>query len=140
MLPNSDMEQNEINFGRFYLDLRNRTLSSNGVPIGLKSKPFDILCVLALADGKLVTKDELMSKVWPGIVVEEAIFRFTFLLSAKHLAKKEVVQYTCLPCPAAVIGWPARERHLRQSPLSSAVLTQSDFRVAPRLQSSRSRT
>lgn len=65
------MEPNVISFGRFHLDLRNRTLSSNGVPIELKNKPFDILCVLILADGKLVTKDELMSKVWPGIVVEE---------------------------------------------------------------------
>jgi TolB-like protein len=65
------MEQNEISFGRFHLDLRNRTVTSNGVSIELKNKAFDILCVLALADGKLVTKDELMSKVWPGIVVEE---------------------------------------------------------------------
>ena len=65
------MERNEISFGPFRLDLRNRTLSSNGVPIELKNKPFDILCTLAVAKGELVTKDELMSKVWPGLVVEE---------------------------------------------------------------------
>jgi TolB-like protein len=66
------MERNEVSFGRFHLDLRRRELSSNGVPIELKSKAFDILCVLASAQGKVVTKDELMAKVWPGRVVEES--------------------------------------------------------------------
>ena len=65
------MDPNEISFGRFHLDLRSRTLSGSDVSIELKNKSYDMLCVLALADGKLVTKDELMSKVWPGIVVEE---------------------------------------------------------------------
>src|SRR5712691_5872879 len=65
------MERNEVSFGRFRLDLRHRKLSSNGVPIELKSKAFDILCVLASAEGKAVSKDEIMAKVWPGLVVEE---------------------------------------------------------------------
>jgi TolB-like protein/Tfp pilus assembly protein PilF len=65
------MEPNEVSFGRFRLDPRNRKLSSNGAPIELKNKAFDILCVLASAQGQVVTKDELMAKVWPGLVVEE---------------------------------------------------------------------
>src|SRR5712692_7279565 len=66
------MERNEVSFGRFRLDLRHRKLSSNGDPIELKSKAFNILCVLASAQGKVVTKDELMATVWPGRVVEES--------------------------------------------------------------------
>ena len=66
------MGPNEVNFGRFRLDLRHRKLSSNGVAIALKSKALDILCVLASSQGKVVTKDELMAKVWPGLVVEES--------------------------------------------------------------------
>jgi TolB-like protein/Tfp pilus assembly protein PilF len=58
-------------FGSFRLDLHQRRLFGNGVPLELKSKAFDILCVLACARGELVTKDELMAKVWPGLVVEE---------------------------------------------------------------------
>jgi TolB-like protein len=65
------MGLDEVSFGRFRLDLRHRRLSSGGVPIELKSKAFDILCVLASAQGEVVTKDELMAKVWPGLVVEE---------------------------------------------------------------------
>jgi TolB-like protein len=65
------MEPDELSFGRFRLDLRQRKLFRDGVPVGLKSKAFDILGVLAAADGQLVTKDELLAKVWPGMVVEE---------------------------------------------------------------------
>jgi TolB-like protein/Tfp pilus assembly protein PilF len=65
------MQPDELTFGRFRLDLRQRKLFSGGAPIDLKSKAFDILCVLASADGKVVTKDEILAKVWPGLVVEE---------------------------------------------------------------------
>lgn len=58
-------------FGKFRLDPQQRTLLGDGVPLELKSKAFDILCVFAAARGELVTKDELMAKVWPGLVVEE---------------------------------------------------------------------
>lgn len=39
------------------------------VPIGRKA--LDLLSVLAKAEGALVTKDELMAAVWPGVIVEE---------------------------------------------------------------------
>jgi TolB-like protein/Tfp pilus assembly protein PilF len=65
------MQPGELTFGRFRLDLRHRKLFSGGASVELKSKAFDILCVLASADGQVVTKDEILAKVWPGLVVEE---------------------------------------------------------------------
>ena len=65
------MAPDELHFGSFRLDLRHRRLVSNGVALELKNKAFDILCVLACARGQVVTKDELMAKVWPGLIVEE---------------------------------------------------------------------
>jgi TolB-like protein len=62
----------EIAFGRFRLDLRQRKLSAGGSAIELKSKAFDILSVLAAARGEVVTKDEILVAVWPGLVVEES--------------------------------------------------------------------
>ncbi len=61
----------ELRFGDFRLDLRHRRLVARGVPLELKPKAFDILCALAAARGEVVTKDELLAKVWPGLVVEE---------------------------------------------------------------------
>ena len=65
------MAGEELRFGNFRLDPRGGRLLADGTPVELKSKAFDILCVLAAARGEVVTKDELMAKVWPGLVVEE---------------------------------------------------------------------
>jgi DNA-binding winged helix-turn-helix (wHTH) protein len=60
-----------LEFGRFRVLLRQRQLVADGVPIELGTRAFDLLLVLLDGDGSLVTKDELVSRVWPGIVVAE---------------------------------------------------------------------
>jgi DNA-binding winged helix-turn-helix (wHTH) protein len=51
--------------------LRRRWLLADGVPVELGTRAFDLLLVLLEADGTLVTKKELLNRVWPGIVVSE---------------------------------------------------------------------
>src|SRR5258708_17779964 len=65
------MAHEAFTFGDFRLDLSRRELSHNGVAVALKGRPLDILCELAAANGDVVTKDALMARVWPGLVVEE---------------------------------------------------------------------
>jgi TolB-like protein/tetratricopeptide (TPR) repeat protein len=65
------MARDEVNLGRFRFDLRHRELRRDGLPVRLGSRARDILWVLASANGELVSKDELMTRVWPGLVVEE---------------------------------------------------------------------
>jgi DNA-binding winged helix-turn-helix (wHTH) protein len=65
------MSGDHVRFGRFRLDLERRELSRDGVPMHLGARVLDILCVLVSAKGDVVTKDELMARVWPGLVVEE---------------------------------------------------------------------
>jgi DNA-binding winged helix-turn-helix (wHTH) protein len=60
-----------LEFGRFRILLRRRQLVADNLPIELGTRAFDLLLVLLEADGSLVTKEELMSHVWPGIVVAE---------------------------------------------------------------------
>jgi DNA-binding winged helix-turn-helix (wHTH) protein len=60
-----------LEFGRFRVLLRQRQLLADGVPVEMGTRAFDLLLVLLEADGSLVTKEELMSRVWPGIVVAE---------------------------------------------------------------------
>ena len=59
-------------FGRFRVLLRRRQLFANDVPIELGTRALDLLVVLLEANGSLVSKDELFSRVWPGIAVSEA--------------------------------------------------------------------
>jgi TolB-like protein/Flp pilus assembly protein TadD len=58
-------------FGRFRLDAQGRALLCDGRRVALRSRSFELLCVLIAARGKLVTKDELMARVWPGAIVED---------------------------------------------------------------------
>ena len=58
-----------IEFGRFRVLPRERRLMAGGEPIELGARAFDLLMVLIEADGALVIKDELQSRVWPGIIV-----------------------------------------------------------------------
>jgi TolB-like protein len=65
------MVEGAISFGRFRLDLAGRELRRDQTVVRLGSRALDILCVLASAGGKVVSKDELMERVWAGVVVEE---------------------------------------------------------------------
>lgn len=61
----------EICFGRLRLDPARRRLLRDGEPIRLGGRALDILCLLALADGAVISKDELMARLWPGRAVAE---------------------------------------------------------------------
>src|SRR5712692_6688929 len=68
------MEQERVyEFGRFLLDANKQILVKNGEEqVHLTPKAFDVLVQLLSAGGCVVTKDELMNKVWPGTCVEES--------------------------------------------------------------------
>ena len=58
-------------FGRFELRQDAQQLLVDDQPAPLGKRAFDILRVLIERRGALVTKDELLDLVWPGLVVEE---------------------------------------------------------------------
>ena len=58
-------------FGPFVLDVRERRLLRAGSPVPLTPKVFDTLAFLVERHGHLVTKDELLARVWGGTSVEE---------------------------------------------------------------------
>jgi TolB-like protein len=61
----------DARFGPFRLDLSRRELWQGDRLIPVGARALDILCVLVSARGEVVSKDELMAKVWPETVVEE---------------------------------------------------------------------
>jgi DNA-binding winged helix-turn-helix (wHTH) protein len=66
----------DLEFGRFRVLLRRRQLLADGAPVELGTRAFDLLLVLLEADGALVSKEELLSRVWPGLVVSEENVKF----------------------------------------------------------------
>src|SRR5262245_11481800 len=61
-----------LRFDRFELLLSRRELRADGMPVALGSRAFDILALLVAARGALVTKDQIIGAIWPGLVVEES--------------------------------------------------------------------
>ena len=58
-------------FGLSELQPNQRRLLLDDRPVELGHRAFDVLLALVERAGQLVTKDELLSLVWPGLVVEE---------------------------------------------------------------------
>src|SRR6185437_5060189 len=57
--------------GRFELQPQERRLLVDGEPAPLGSRAFDLLLALAEQPGTLLTKNQLIDRVWPGLVVED---------------------------------------------------------------------
>src|SRR5271165_7142987 len=60
-----------IEFGRFGILPHRRQLLADGRPTRLGGRAFDLLLALLEAPGVVVGKDELLSRIWPGRIVEE---------------------------------------------------------------------
>ena len=59
-------------FGRFRCDPAEHLLFCEGKAVSLAPKAFEILLILIKSNGRLLTKDEMMQKVWPDTFVEDA--------------------------------------------------------------------
>src|SRR5437016_3567135 len=58
-------------FGRIELKPASRELLVEGRPVAMGARAFDVLLALIERRERLVTKDELLSLAWPGLIVEE---------------------------------------------------------------------
>src|SRR5215471_14759161 len=56
-------------FGQCEFDESTRQLRIGGELVDLESKPLDVLQQLLIHAGEVVTKEELLESVWPGIMV-----------------------------------------------------------------------
>jgi predicted ATPase/DNA-binding winged helix-turn-helix (wHTH) protein len=77
----------DVHFGRFRLSIRRRELLADGLALPIGSRALDILLVLIEAGGALVTKDELLSRVWPATIVEENTLQFQISVIRKLLGR-----------------------------------------------------
>ena len=60
-----------MGFGRFTVSPLRRELLADGQPIELGGRAFDVLMALIEALGAVLSKEDLMSRVWPGRIVED---------------------------------------------------------------------
>src|SRR6187455_2655622 len=81
-------------FGEFLLDVEEGGLWRQGEPVPLTPKAFDVLAALVEQPGRLVSKDELIQKVWPDTFVEESNLAYNVFALRKALGDTaESAQY-----------------------------------------------
>ena len=68
------MGQHELDIrtpGGWEIDLATHELRAHGVSVPIGSRAFEIMEILGRSAGSLVTKDDIMRRVWPGAIVED---------------------------------------------------------------------
>jgi Tol biopolymer transport system component/DNA-binding winged helix-turn-helix (wHTH) protein len=75
-------------FGLFRIDANKRLLLKDGQAVPLTPKAFDTLLLLVENSGRLVSKDELMSRLWPDTIVEEGSLTRNVYLLRKALGEE----------------------------------------------------
>jgi FixJ family two-component response regulator/DNA-binding winged helix-turn-helix (wHTH) protein len=79
--------QDVICFGPFRLFATERVLEKCGDPVQLGSRALDILIALVERPAEVVSKKELIAKVWPDLVVDEGSLRFHISALRKALGE-----------------------------------------------------
>jgi len=74
-------------FGPFRLDTSEQMLLRDGRAIALPPKAYETLLILVEHGGRTLTKDELMSAIWPDTFVEEANLAHNISLLRKALGE-----------------------------------------------------
>lgn len=82
-------------FGKFRLDAGKRVLWFEDQPINLPLKEIELLCALTEKGGEVITKNELLEKVWSDSVVEESsLSRHIYVLrkTFKDFGEEDLIQ------------------------------------------------
>lgn len=76
-----------VRFRRFHVVPSERRLLCDGRPVEIGGRAFDLLLILLNSRGMLVSKDEIVSYVWPSTVVDESNLRFQMASLRKALGE-----------------------------------------------------
>lgn len=71
-----DRTGERVLFGPFCLSVSERLLTRNGDPVDIGGRSFDLLAALVEQPGRVLSKRELLTRVWSDVVVEDGSLRF----------------------------------------------------------------
>jgi predicted ATPase/DNA-binding winged helix-turn-helix (wHTH) protein len=101
------------------VDLVRRELRARGITVPLGRRAFAILEVLVQSAGALVTKDELMARAWPGVIVEENTLEVHICTVRKALGTDREMLKTSFGRGYCLVGnWTIRKTSTRPNPIA----------------------
>jgi predicted ATPase/DNA-binding winged helix-turn-helix (wHTH) protein len=99
------------------LDLTSRELLINGVAAAIGERAFDIFVLLALAQGELVSKDEIIQRVWSGVAIGDNTLEVQVSALRKALGAERGLLKTAYGRGYRVLGaWTSGIPNARRAP------------------------
>jgi predicted ATPase/DNA-binding winged helix-turn-helix (wHTH) protein len=103
------------------IDLGRRELRSRGIAVPLGGRAFEIVTVLVQSATELVTKDDLMERVWPGAVVGEGTLHVHISAVRKALGADRAMLKTVSGRGYRLLGsWTSQQREATAPPVYSS--------------------
>lgn len=104
--------------GQWQVHLGQRELLARGVPVPIGARAFKIVEVLVRSANELVTKDELMGRVWPGAMVGENTLQVHISAIRKALGQDRAMLKTTSGRGYRLLGdWTARRHEASGEPI-----------------------
>jgi predicted ATPase/DNA-binding winged helix-turn-helix (wHTH) protein len=109
------------------IDLGRRELRSRGIAVPLGGRAFEIVTVLVQSATELVTKDDLMERVWPGAVVGEGTLHVHISAVRKALGADRAMLKTVSGRGYRLVGnWTPQQREATAPPGYSSLTRTSE--------------
>ncbi len=104
--------------GECEIDLARRELRVFGAPVPVGGRAFEIIEVLARSAGELVTKNQLMDRVWPGAIVSDNTLQVHAMAVRKALGPYRSLLKTVSGRGYRLLGdWAARRHDAARPPV-----------------------
>ena len=114
--------------GLWELDHTRREQRTQGVPVPLGGRAFDIVEVLAQSAGELVTKDEIIRRVWSGAIVEESTLQVHISAIRKALGPDRGMLKTAFGRGYRLLGaWTIRQEDSSTDPVVLQIVPPTAF-------------
>src|SRR5262245_23638764 len=116
----------DVSFGPFQVLVNERLLTREGVPVELGARALDLLITLISTPHEVVSKQDLLARVWPDVIVEESSLRFHMNALRKALGdSRDGARYIAtLPgrgyCFVAPVARPSARREDASAPQSAS--------------------
>lgn len=121
---------NFYEFDSFQIDAKRRLLFYEGRRVQVTPKAFDILLELVQSEGRVVSKNDMMSAIWPNCFVEEGNLAQNIFLLRRILGERKNEHKFIITIPGVGYRFVADVRQSTTSPAISRVACRADYKIS----------
>lgn len=121
---------NFYEFDSFQVDVKRRLLFYEGRPVRITPKAFEILLELVQSGGSVITKDEMMTAIWPNCFVEEGNLAQNIFLLRRILGERKNEHKYIITIPGVGYRFAPDVRGSSTGPAIRKLAAKNDHRIS----------